>query len=382
MGYVVKKKGEHTFTIYYENRKKDRPADVPREQVIPKSEYSRLGLQPDSSLAEARTRLKFLNSTDNLKKRNEAAVAKAIADSKNDELVDSAFLPSDLVTQFKDKILTKRMADGEKQAHYQRLLVHWNYTQRMIAALKIEPKDYADSSMEFYHHFEKSKISTSYATKVLRILNAWGQFYAKAMGAWGIEEVKNPKGVRREKIVKANHTKRGKGKHHGPAAALTPAALSAKSAKQEMSDAHYNWLYLSVWLGLRPEEIENLKAKPDYHRFETHDGVKVIFVFQTKLTAVEEEKAWKPIPLLTAEQRECVSIIKSGEFKKPLNKTLRRAFPELRITAYSGRKGFTDLMLSYDQELEQISVWLGHQSIEMTWKYYKSKQKVKFKRVA
>lgn len=379
MGYVVKKKTPPSFSVVYENRAKDRPAGTPREQIIPKSEYPRLGLTPESSIEEARTRIKFLNSADNLKRRNEAAVARAIADSKNDELVESTFLPADLVTEFKSKILIKRFADGEKQARYQRLLVHWNFTQRMIAELKLEPKDYADSSTEFYRYFEKARISTSYATKVLRILNAWGQFYAKAMGAWGIAEVKNPKGIRREKLVRANHSKSG---HRGPADPLTPQALEKKAARQEMSPENYNWLFLSVWLGLRPEEIENLKAKPEHHRWETHDGVKVLFVFQTKLIAVSVDKAWKPIPLLTPEQRECVAIIKAGQFKKPLNKILRRAFPYARITAYSGRKGFTDLMLSYGQELEQVSVWLGHQTIEMTWRHYKQKQKVRFKKVA
>jgi integrase len=43
-------------------------------------------------------------------------------------------------------------------------------------------------------------------------------------------------------------------------------------------------------------------------------------------------------------------------------------------TLYGGRKGFTDLMLANDQDFVHISQWMGHSSIERTWKNYKSKR--------
>jgi integrase len=49
------------------------------------------------------------------------------------------------------------------------------------------------------------------------------------------------------------------------------------------------------------------------------------------------------------------------------------------ITLRAGRKGFIDLMLDHGQSLEDISAWLGHQNIEMTWQKYRNKKRVSFK---
>jgi len=46
---------------------------------------------------------------------------------------------------------------------------------------------------------------------------------------------------------------------------------------------------------------------------------------------------------------------------------------------YSGRKGFTDLMLTKGQSLENISIWLGHSHISRTWASYRDKGPFQFK---
>jgi len=66
-------------------------------------------------------------------------------------------------------------------------------------------------------------------------------------------------------------------------------------------------------------------------------------------------------------------LLENKDFKKPLNKTLRRFFDD-KIETYSPRKGFTDLMLKRDYSLEDISLFLGHADISMTWKHYKNKK--------
>jgi hypothetical protein len=38
------------------------------------------------------------------------------------------------------------------------------------------------------------------------------------------------------------------------------------------------------------------------------------------------------------------------------------------IDLYGGRKGFTDLMLSKRNTVENISIWMGHRTLDRTWK--------------
>ena len=140
---------------------------------------------------------------------------------------------------------------------------------------------------------------------------------------------------------------------------------------------------------MRPEEIDNLKkpvqptktTKPNWRIEYSANEVPILWVFQPKLS-VEEKKAWKPIPLFLPEQIVCIQIINEDNFQRPLNKTLRKVFPEKRITGYSGRKAFVDLMMSFKQELEEISIWMGHSTISTTWRHYKQKQIVRYKKVA
>jgi hypothetical protein len=42
---------------------------------------------------------------------------------------------------------------------------------------------------------------------------------------------------------------------------------------------------------------------------------------------------------------------------------------------YGGRKGFVDLMLSKEQTFENISVWMGHSTLDRTWRSYKQRRK-------
>ncbi len=103
-------------------------------------------------------------------------------------------------------------------------------------------------------------------------------------------------------------------------------------------------------------------------------GKKILWVFQTKIIALPVEERWKPIPIIFSEQKFAVRIIESGNFKRPLMKTVIKNFGK-GTTTYGGRKGFTDLMLSKNQAFENISVWMGHSSLQRTWKSYKSRRR-------
>ncbi len=66
-------------------------------------------------------------------------------------------------------------------------------------------------------------------------------------------------------------------------------------------------------------------------------------------------------------------MISDGSFKRPLAKTVRKHFG-MGHDNYAGRKGFVDLMLSKGQTLENISIWMGHSTLNRTWRSYKNKR--------
>ena len=152
---------------------------------------------------------------------------------------------------------------------------------------------------------------------------------------------------------------------------ITPKQL--QKARTHLKIEHYNWLYLSVWLGLRPQEVDQLKDERLVRLQSSVDGKPILWVYQTKLVSVPPRYRWKLIPIVFEEQEMALEIIKSGNFHRPWVKTIRKHFSK-HTTLYGGRKGFTDLMLAHHQDFIHISQWMGHSSIERTWKNYKSRR--------
>jgi hypothetical protein len=66
----------------------------------------------------------------------------------------------------------------------------------------------------------------------------------------------------------------------------------------ELNQLNFNWVYLTVWSGLWPQEVDNLKDQ-NLWRLETlATGRKISWVFQTKIIALPSEDLWKPIPII------------------------------------------------------------------------------------
>lgn len=157
-----------------------------------------------------------------------------------------------------------------------------------------------------------------------------------------------------------------------PSRPLTPESLA--SVKGELNESNHNWLTLSVWLGLRPQEVDNLKSGERWTTEKLADGKELLWVFQPKIVALPIEDRWKPIPILFEEQAIAPDILRRGDFRRPIVKTMRKHFGE-GVDLYAGRKGFTDLMLGKGHSLENISVWMGHSTLERTWKSYKNRRR-------
>lgn len=144
--------------------------------------------------------------------------------------------------------------------------------------------------------------------------------------------------------------------------------------REKINPPNFNWIYLSVWFGLRPQEVDNLHDSSLWRVETLATGRKILWVFQTKIIELPPEDLWKPIPIIFEQQEFALRIIESGTFKWPLTKTVRKYFGK-GTTLYGARKGFLDLMLSKGQAFDNVSISRGHLALERTWKSYKRRRK-------
>lgn len=354
------------WSVYYETN-----VDKTRHEACLSSvEKNKWGFLPDWSLEKAREHAHQLNLGNHAEMWNQRRYREEQRLREEDEELAKHFLASDL-SKFESLLKRESFVKGE-------VITHWRYAKRLIVKLGLNAFTWSNAinSEQVYSYFQEKKASLSYTQKVLRAMNLWGEFLAEQRNQF-YKPLKMPKGYQRQRIRDA-HMKSGKKSNES--LPLTPELL--QKAQQKMREDHSNWMYLSLWLGLRPEELDSLSesnAEGRVFRIERTPEGTIILVYQSKLVGIEEEKRWKPIPLLEPEQRRCETLLRSGNFKRPLTKTIHAAIGE-GYGCYAGRKGFQDLMLSRSWRLEDISVWMGHQSIETTWRYYKNKQKFTWKK--
>jgi hypothetical protein len=375
MPYIVskhyrRKDGSHSWRIIWETT----AGGERKQRHIPKEEWLMLGFSPSMSFEEARARAKQINSQAWLKRRERIRNEIQLRLQKEDH-VESAYLPELFVQQFEKEVLFRRFARGDqKTMDRKKLGSHWRAVKRVIRDLNLDPSDWAEQPQTIYAQFQKLQASPSYTQKLVRMMNLWGYFISKRTNK-AFLPLPSPRGYDLEQIADAFFEKDHNEKRSAP---ITPEKL--ESAKSQLIDSQYRWLYITVWLGLRPQEVDQLKGDETWKT--TNDGaVQILWVYQPKLRAVPRERRWKLIPLLFPEQLVAFEFITSKNFDRPLPKTVRK-WVNSSATCYGGRKGFTDLMLSKGQQLEDISAWLGHTTIERTWRSYKDKQRVHYKKVA
>jgi hypothetical protein len=339
-----------------------------RKQVaVPDQLYSQFGFRPEMTLEEARARVKLLNAEKTLVRHKHTAAARRV---NLLTIEQSVYLPQPMAETFQTWLIDNTQGSGE---HLTRILSHWKYVQEIVIALSVLPVDFHLNKGRIFNYFKSKKHSLDYFRKVVRILNAWGHFYCEKHGHFFRPL---PKLSRNESQI-LNDTNTESDKYVGPSGMLTPKLL--ESIRYRLLDENYKWLFISVWFGLRPKEISLMLTKKTSFRIERdiEKGVDILVVYQSKLTSIEQSRRWKFIPVICPEQKQALHFIKEGTFKVPRTKLLRQ-LTDGKVALYGGRKAFTDLMLDKGQSLEDISSWLGHQSIEMTWKRYRNKKRVSF----
>jgi hypothetical protein len=357
MGYSVKpvKSKRRTWRLLLEKASFATGRRVRDYATIPEKDYALHGFSVGMTLDEAKEKAAVANRVkDEIRHAERKLAISKRLEKESDAL--AYFVPDE--TAFKD------WCDEEHRIEFTgKIESHWKCAKRIIAGLALQPHEYYEKRRRIYRWFEAESYSLAYLKKVIRFLNLYGERFAY-VGKSYFKAVPAPDGRDKQDIHNA-YRKAGGGKTKSKP--LTPALLTA--AQSALREDLYNWLYLSLWLGLRPEEVDNLKDER-FHRYETDaNGVLVLVVYQTKLErSVDEESRWKFIPLLYPEQAHFPELIKSKNFSRPLVKTIRSHIGE-GYSTYAGRKGFESLMTGFGQPILFISWMLGHQKLEMTQNY-------------
>lgn len=360
MAFIIRKSPKTGFRLTQEVWTPKR-----RTTVVPREAYHALGIRHDMTFEEAQERVKQINIQSQIEAKKIAAASKRIADAK---LIDKAYLPTTYVQSFEAQ-LKEDYSDNPDRLDT--LCRHWRAAQRLISKLQIDPKDFYADRNRIYNEYRANKWSTSYIKAITAMLNQWG-FHCARKGNSFYQPVPRLTPSLTERQVDAREDLENR---RTPAEPLKWSDLKniRSTFANEGLTLQWNWLYISLFLGLRPTETDNLKHEK-YWKLQ-HDKEKkidIILIYQTKLSSIPKDKRWKPIPIVFKEQKEVVELIKAKQFKRPLNKTIQRLM-EGQIETYSPRKGFVDLMLERGFSLEDISTFLGHADISMTWKHYKDK---------
>ena len=331
------------------------------EWDIAKERWNSIGFDTSMTLEQAKSRAKQINAQSE-KKRQEIERKKLEEKSKALHLKFIASIPEVYKTEFEVKFTHGRFqTPGWKK----RFSTSWNAAQRMLLEVCLDPIDWHENYHLFYDYFYKKKFSFSYIKKILLVTNLWGQFLARRLGQAFIR-IQIPRGTEKARLLEAYFEKCGSPSNQSDPS--TPEQL--ENAKSKLKREQYNWLYLSIWLGLRPQEVDQLKLDHLVRLQRDIHGKLILWVYQTKLVSVSPRYRWKLIPIIFKEQEIALKIIQKKQFHRPLVKTVKRYFG-INTTLYGGRKGFTDLMLSQKQDFIHISQWMGHSSIERTWRSYK-----------
>lgn len=340
---------------------------------LPKKSYQLFGFNSSMTPEEAKVTASLLNARKSelraLEKAQAAINAKAI------ETLDEGYFPSNLVNLFNAKVADS----GQRSAaHVKKLMSHFKFIQKMCLSLKIMPAQYNPKAALIYKYLISKRVSSSYSQRLISILNNWGSFYCKHSQEY-FEPVEQPRGDNKKAIIKAQKEKTGVKRASKDLTKEHLQAISKLRDDGKISLAHYNYIHLSFYLGLRPHEVRCLLIQ-EYYKIDEASETPIISVFMTKICDdVEDERGWKHIPLFLPEQVACIDIINSGVIKQPTYKMAKEKIFPAGVTFYGGRKAFTNYMLrEMGQDFVNIAQWLGHKSINRTYQAYLNKTKTGF----
>lgn len=337
---------------------------------IPKEHWGRYGFLQDMTFEEAKAHGQQINAQDKLNQEIEAR-AKITKRLRREGTVKSAFLPEILVGEFENKLKEDFYGTDDKFLRSKQMSF-WRTAQKIISSTKVNVSDYEDRKRVYYKAFIVEEFALSTVEKLINMINKWGKFSAKKQGKF-FEVLPMPTGYERSQVDDAYQESGKVSKESSP---LYPIDLQTQESK--FKPEQYRWLYVSLWFGLRPSEVDILteENQGSYWELVKQGEYQVLRVYQSKLTRVQKEKRWKQIPLIFEEQITAMDFILNEPLVRPLVKTIKRYLGE-KYTTYAGRKGFEALLNRKGIPLEYSSRYLGHTSIERTYKNYQDTSKAR-----
>lgn len=337
-----------------------------KQRSLTDEEYQVFAINRKWTINEAKHHIRQLNQLNKIDTQKKSRAARHASLLK---VQTSLYINEALATKFQEYLIENVLSGDLERAEKNKILIHWQTAQKIISVLQLLPEQYGQNAGRFVSYFVKQEFSPDYCIKLLKVINHFGEFCGQYQN-----QFYKPVKFNRTQAQQIRDKYLAARSYRGPSDRLTPEMLESK--KTLLSEANYRWLYLTVWLGLRPMEADKISDPKFGHKLEIDKKrkIKFIHVYQSKLKSVAEEKRWKFIPLIFDEQQ-CIPEMMALPLKRPTNKVLRKAFGPL-IRGYAGRKNFTDLMLDRGRKIEEISSWLGHSTIDTTWKFYKGKDKL------
>lgn len=374
MGYRIKKvpfkkgPGWKLQLITYPKENERKTQDIPRD------EWRTHGFTPDLTFEEAQQTARSINAENERKRVAERKAATLRLMKKESETINANF-PTGLLRDFERIVLRARKALTEKEKEAQsKRESHWKAAKKVIVAVNLDYPDWAEQKVVFFDHFAHEKISYSYVQKITRLMNEWGAFCAKRQGKY-FADLPLPTGREKERICDRYFEKAGQGKESSP---LTWQMLKAVDGK--MIKAQWNWLYMTVWFGLRPGEANNLKdSRFTEVLFDDVLKVPVLKVYQPKLVSLRREDRFKFIPCNYPEQIAGLELLEKEDIDVPLVKTVQGYFGDT-VNLYGGRKGFEKMLLDKGEQFENISAMLGHQTVDRTWQNYRNRKQTRYRK--
>lgn len=343
----------------YENGKRT-------QRAFTEEEYRVHGLNKKWTREEAKAEIKKLNLANKVETLKKSKAAQRVSIQK---IESSIYLDETKALKYQEYLIENILNNDLDRVKKNRILFHWRTAQKIINKVQLLPEQYFRNSGKFINEFVKNEFSLDYSLKLLKVINGYGEFCAEYKDTFF-----KPIRFNNTQFQNVRDAYMSSSDYRGPSAILTHELLKQK--KLELKESQYKWLFVSVWFGLRPSEIDSCTDKKFHFKIELDKKhkKKVLSIYQSKLRSVSQEKRWKFIPILFKEQEIALNYLNES-LERPLNKKLKKIFgPNVRC--YSGRKGFTDLMLEKGRKIEEISSWLGHSTIDTTWKFYKDKTKV------